>query len=364
MIPDSVPDRSAPGQRADFDAVGELKREISGQPEAVATTFSDPTLERYLDRLASGVRETGELLVTGMGASLHCGLVLAEVLRGQGIRAWALPASDLLHYGERLEVKPVLILSQSGASAEVERLLTRAGEGRRGEQGAHVDGLTLDPGSPLGAAGAGVIPGGVERAFAATRSFTTTVAALYGLATRLGADIDLGALAGSLRPALEVRRVQEAAARVAGASTIFVTGRGPLHGLAEYVALMLMELTRVPCAALESAQLRHGPLEAAGEHLAVVALAARGGSGGLVRKLAQELAGDGSPVVLLDAGLEPEEDVAVSAPVFTIGLPMADEVAAVLPLAVCAQRLAVALAEGRGIRPGVPLRSSKVTREE
>lgn len=364
MVAGPVPNGKVPGRSTEFDGVGELKREIAGQPDAVAATLADAALERYLDRLAGAVHESGELLVTGMGASLHCGLVLAEVLRERGIRAWALPASDLLHYGELLEVEPVLILSQSGASAEVERLLARAGGRGRGERGTRVEGLTLDPASPLGAAGAGVIPGGVERAFAATRSFTTTVAALYGLATRLGVTIDLGALPGSLRPALEAPRVEEAAAHLAGASTIFVTGRGPLHGLAEYVALMLMELTRVPCAALESAQLRHGPLEAAGEQLAVIALAAHGGSGGLVRKLAQELVGDGSPVVLLDAGLEPGEGGGSRTAPFTIGLPMANEVAAVLPLAVCAQRLAVALAEARGIRPGVPLRSSKVTREE
>ncbi len=364
MVPDSAPHNLTTSQSSGLSGADELKREIAGQAEAVAATLADSALERYLDRLAGAVRESGELVVTGMGASLNCGLVLAGLLRGHGIRAWALPSSELLHYGERLEAKPVLMLSQSGASAEIELLLARARERESGAQHARAEGLTLDPASPLGAAGAGVIPGGVERAFAATRSFTTTVAALYGLATRLGIAIDLDSLAGSVRPALEVPRVQDAAAHVASASTIFVTGRGPLHGLAEYVALMLMELTRVPCAALESAQLRHGPLEAAGKRLAVIALAAHGGSGGLVRKLANELAGDGSPVVLLDAGSESGEGSRPEASVLTIGLPKADEIAAVLPLAVVAQRLAVALAEKRGITPGVPLRSSKVTREE
>ena len=55
---------------------------------------------------------------------------------------------------------------------------------------------------------------------------------------------------------------------------------------------------------------------------------------------------------------------AVGGAVTTMALPAADGLGAVLPMAVAAQRLAVALAESRGIEPGVPLRSEKVTREE
>lgn len=338
------------------EAVGpgaELRREIAGQRESVARTLRDSALGWHLDALAADVRASGELLVTGMGASLHAGEVLAGLLRGLGVRAWALPASELLHYGEALQVRPLLVVSQSGRSVEVERLVRRKASG--------VHGLTLDAESPLGRVGAGVIPGGPERAFAATRSFTTTVAALYGLASRLGASVDLQALPSSIGPALgRLGGLEAARETLQRGRTMVVTGRGPLAGLARYVALLLTELARVPAAALESAQLRHGPVEAAGESLAVVALAASGGTGGLVRKLAAELASMGSPTVLLNASAEVPGAVAVT----SVVLPEADELAAVLPLAVAAQRLAVALAEARGIEPGVPSRARKVTREE
>ncbi|MEJ2289094.1 MAG: SIS domain-containing protein [Deinococcales bacterium] len=330
-----------------------LRREIGGQQELVARTLRDPSLAWQLDALAADVRASGELLVTGMGSSLHAGMIVTQLLRRNGVRAWALPASELLHYGEAVPVRPLLLVSQSGASVEIERLLAR------GREGVHA--LTLDPASPLGRFGAAVIPGGPERAYAATRSFTTTVAALYALASRLGVGVELEELAPSIEPALgELTQLDAARARLQRADAVFVTGRGPLHGLAEYVALVLMELTRVPCAALESAQFRHGPLEAAGERLAVLALTARGSTGGLVRRFASEVGGAGSPTVLLDAGGEPSDGGGL----VTVGLPGADEAGAVLPLAVVAQRLAVALAEARGIRPGVPLRSEKVTREE
>jgi len=340
-------------QARDLELSAALRREIAGQREAVAMTLRDGALAWQLDALAADVRASGELLVTGMGASLHAGLVLAELLRQKGLRAWALPASELLHYGDALAVRPLLLISQSGASVEIERILAR------GREGVHA--LTLDAASPLGRFGAAVIPGGPERAYAATRSFTTTLAALYALAGRMGVEVDVRSVADTLAPALAaLDALDEARAALQGVDAVFVTGRGPLHGLAEYVALLLMELTRVPCAALESAQFRHGPREAAGARLGVVALAARGRPGDLVRRFAAELADAGSPTVVLDAGGAPAaEGGAVS-----VALPASDELEAVLPMAVVAQRLAVALAEARGVTPGVPLRSEKVTREE
>lgn len=338
---------------ADLPDLGaELLHEMTRQPEAVARTVEDAALGRYFGRVADAVRTSGELLVTGMGGSFHAGLVLAAMLRACGVRAWALPASELAHY-DAPAVWPRLLLSQSGASIEITRLLERW-------QG-DAFGLTLDPDSPLGQAGAGVVPGGPERAYAATRSFTTTVAALYRLAAELGAEVDVGGLAASLGPALApLPGLEPALAQLEGADAVFVTGRGLLHGLAEYVALLLMELTRLPCAPLEAAQFRHGPVEAAGERLAAVALVAQGEPGRLVRRFASVLAAAGSPTVVLGATDDPGEadDVA------TVALPAADEAAAVLPLAVAAQRLGVLMAEARGIVPGVPLRSGKVTREE
>lgn len=331
-----------------------LRREIVGQQGTVDLTLRDATLAWHLDALAADVRASGELLVTGMGASLHAGLIATGLLRRQGLRAWALPASELLHYGEATALRPLLLVSQSGASVEIDGLLTHGRDG--------VYGLTLDPDSPLGRFGAAVVPGGPERAFAATRSFSTTLAALYALAGRLGVGVELEELAPSIEPALAALAPLEAARRqLQRADAVFVTGRGPLHGLAEYVALLLTELARLPCVPLEAGQFRHGPWEAAGERVGVVALAARGGTGELVRRLAAQLAAAGSPTVLLDAG---GEGVAGAEGAVTVPLPAADEAMAVLPLAVAAQRLGVALAEARAIRPGVPLRSGKIVREE
>lgn len=384
------PTSASAAEGAAVDATEELLREIAGQEAAVRATVEDAALGVFLDHLAERVRTSGELLVTGMGASLHAGSILAALLRADGWRAWALPTSELLHYASRLPVRPVLVVSQSGASVEIERLVARGDAGLFGltlapdsPLGRYAGGASaapvgppatgrsaaapaadVYPGSGLGSARGAVIPGGVERAYAATRSFTTTMAALFALAARLGVPVDPVTLAASMRPApgrssAVAAELDEAIAALAGANAVFVTGRGPLYGLAEYVALLLMELARVPCAALEAAQFRHGPREAAGAGLAALALTARGPTTELVRRFASEVAGLGSPTVVLDAG-----DPAHTAGVLTLTLPPAAELAAVLPMAVLAQRLAVGLAEAHGVRPGAPLHSSKVTREE
>ena len=208
-------------------------------------------------------------------------------------------------------------------------------------------GLTLDAASPLGRFGAAVVPGGPERAYAATRSFTTTVAALYALAGRLGVQVDVRGLSESVGPALgPLPELEAACATLEGADAIFVTGRGPLHGLAEYVALLLMELARVPCAALEAAQFRHGPQEAAGRGLGVLALAAQGETGDLVRRFAAELAEAGSPTVLLDAGGAPARRRGARDACAARGGRARGRAAD----GGGAQRLAVGLAEARGVR--------------
>lgn len=341
-----------------MDATRELWREIRGQPDAVRRVLDDPDLGAGLAGLAAEVGAGGELLLSGMGASLHAAEAAASLLRAQGVRAWTLPTSELLHYGADLPEAPLLLISQSGASAEIVRLL----EGRPG--GVH--GLTLDPGAPLAARGGLVMPGGPERAFAATRSFTSTVAALAMLAREVGAPVDLAGMPDALQRALdEEDRVAPLVEAYQGSTALFFTGRGPLHGLANYAALLIMEMCRLPAAGLEAAQLRHGPLEVGRPELAVTAFAADGPTRDLILRLARDVAATGARSVLLDASRGDAADGGEGeANVLRWPLEALPEADAVAPLAVVVQLAAYRLARARGIAPGVPLRSSKVTREE
>lgn len=348
-----------------MDATRELWREIRGQPDAVRRVLGDPDLRAGVAALAAEVRASGELLLSGMGASLHAAEAVASLLRRQGVRAWTLPTSELLHYGASLPVAPLLLISQSGASAEIVRLLERRPYG--------VHGLTLDPDAPLAAHGGLVMPGGPERAFAATRSFTSTVAALAMLAHELGVPVDLAGMPAALERALEQEdRVAPLVEAYQGPTALFFTGRGPLHGLANYAALLVMEMCRLPAAGFEAAQLRHGPLEVGRPDIVVTAFAAEGATRDLTLRLARDVAATGARSVLLDASRreagddagDRAGDHAGDAGVLRWPLEPLSEAEAIAPLAVPCQLAAYRLAQARGIAPGVPLRSSKVTREE
>lgn len=343
-----------------MDSTNELWHEIEGQAGAARRVLDDKALQVGLATLASEVRAGGELLLTGMGASLHAAEAIASLLRQRGVRAWALPTSELVHYGERLPVAPTLAISQSGESAEIVRLVERARAG--------VHGLTLNPDGRLAARGGLVMPGGPERAFAATRSFTSTVAALLILARELDAQVDPDGLPDALERVV-AQDGSSAAAGVLGAyhdaDTLIFSGRGPLWGLASYAALLFMELARVPSVALEAAQLRHGPLEVGRPGVAVTTLTALSPTSDLVVKLAKDAAETGARSVLID-GAEPAAASfgEVGSAVTRWHVDALREGDAVAPLAVACQLVAYRLAEARGIVPGVPLRSSKVTREE
>ena len=341
-----------------MDATRELWREIRGQPDAVRRVLDDPGLQAGLATLAAEVRASGELLLSGMGASLHAAEAVASLLRQRGLRAWTLPTSELLHYGASLSVAPLLLISQSGASAEIVRLLERRPDG--------VHGLTLDPGAPLAAHGGLVMPGGPERAFAATRSFTSTVAALAMLARELGVSVDLAGMPGALQRALDQgERVAPLVEAYQGRGALFFTGRGPLHGLANYAALLVMEMCRLPAAGLEAAQLRHGPLEVGRPDLVVTAFAADGATRELILRMVRDVAATGARSVVLDAASRRDAGSdGDDANVLRWPLEPLAEADAIAPLAIPCQLAAYHLAQARGIAPGVPLRSSKVTRAE
>lgn len=334
--------------------------EIMGQPEACLATTRDPGVNGMLEALAAEIERDGRLLITGMGASCHIGEILASTLRHAGYQAWSVPTSELLHYGLSSVQSPLLILSQSGASAEIVNLLeqTRPHMPTRG--------LCLDAGSPLAEAGACVLPGGLEKPFAATRSFSTTLTALLGLAQRLHA-VDRAPLDAieAMRPILAggLELVRPVSRHLGACHTLVTSGRGPLVGLANAAALLVMEVCRLPVLGLEAAQLRHGPIEMLGEGTGIILLNAAGDTSSLIERLRHDVAKTGSPIAVFDASgdAQAQDNDRVRRISSSIALP---EALAALPLIAMTQLLAYDLAKARDIEPGTPLRSNKVTREE
>lgn len=358
-----------------------LLYDLQSQPAALRRVAEDAVLGQALRTVSEAV-DGGPLLLSGMGASLYAADVAAAALRADGLQVWTLPASELAHHAAGLRDVPLLLISQSGASVELARVVATRGPA------APVWCLTLNPALALDGVAPLVLPGGSESGYAATRSFTSTLVGLARLRAELGGPlVDADAAVASVAGGVDALREPMAAAARAlgGVGAIVVTARGALKGVAAYGALITMELAALPAFALDAGLLRHGPIEAFGPGFGVVALRAADAVASLTGSLARTARAYGSPTLLLDAdGLddaeagrlaraagasdpEPFDPVthsAVASAVQRLRFPDGDELASWLGASVALQWLAIGLAEARGRVPGEGTRGSKVTLEE
>ncbi|MDF0602746.1 aminotransferase [Psychromarinibacter sp. C21-152] len=315
--------------------------------DALASFRGAPDIAR---RVAGSVRETGRLLLLGMGASHAAGRAVAPIYRSLGIDALALPLSEQLYTPLPVAGRTVMLTSQSGESAEVLRWL----DGR--DAARDLFGLTMESGSTLARAVPSLLgAGGTETAFAATRSLMVTLALHAAVLGELGADTgDMAEVLGDPRPV----KVGAALDTLAQVDAVVTSGRR-LQGLAEAIALGLTELSRRPCFAMEGGQLRHGPMEMLGAHVGVVMFRGKDGTADLVGRLATETAATGAPTVVFDAsGAEPVEGAT------TVGLQPAADLGALFRMLPAAQAFMVEFAVRRVADVGTPIHSSKVTRVE
>jgi fructoselysine-6-P-deglycase FrlB-like protein len=325
----------------------ELLRDEMGRQDgdALASLTGNAALAA---RIAASARQTGRLLLIGMGASHFVNRAAEPVYRGLGIDASAVTASELLAAPLPDRPRTAVLTSQSGASGEILQLLERpAGQEQR-------FGITLEAASPLARAVPCLIgAGGMERAFAATRSLLVTLALHAALLEALGLRIDeiRQLLKAPPRPA-----VVPAIDRLTACGAVILSGRGVLAGIAEAGALCLMELGRLPALALEGGQFRHGPLEVLAPGIGVILLRDGGVNAAAAVSLAKICAAAGAPPVVLDASGEPALPSAL-----TVALPRHEGFAAGLAMLPALQELLIGLAARRVPRVGEPLRSTKVT---
>lgn len=298
------------------------------------------------------LRPGGRLVLCGMGASYFATYPAFLRLLGAGASACRLEAGELLHFGGGALApgSTLLVVSQSGRSAEVVRLLQARG-------GAAVVGVTNDPDSPLGRGADVLVPlrAGPERAGVATKTVACSL---------LVCDLLCGAPAAAWPPViaavedlLERRGVwlPELLSALGGSEDVFVLGRGPGLAAAWAIALMLKEAGAVHAEGLSAPQFRHGPLESARPGRAGLVLVTPGEAGGFDLELAGEMAAAGMAVAAICPEPRP-----VPPGVATLPWPSAAPAA----LLVAGQLLARAYALRRGVVPGTFRRVGKVTTRE
>jgi glutamine---fructose-6-phosphate transaminase (isomerizing) len=331
-----------------------MRREIAEQPSAVAATLAG--VAEPAAALAAAVRRAGldRVVLVARGTSDHVAIYARYLLEARGALSASLAAPSLYTtYRPPVDLSRALVLgiSQSGETPEIVAALDFAA-GR----GALTAALTNEAGSPLATAVEHplVTAAGVELSVAATKTFTTALAAVAELARALGAsDLAAGlqALPGAMAAAaaLPGELIDASAQALLAAEAAVCIARGYAYAIALEAALKLKEVAGLWAEGFSAADLRHGPRSAA-LGLPALVLHAGGPLAGDVDGLEHELAAAGSPIVSIGPGR------ALSA---ADGLV---EELAPIALIVPAQLVAERLAVLRGRDPDTPPGLTKVTR--
>jgi glucosamine--fructose-6-phosphate aminotransferase (isomerizing) len=339
-----------------------VRDEIREQPEVVDRLLAGQS-GAIRDIVAAVEARRPRLVVTVARGSSDNAARYAEFVFGWMLRLPVASAKPSLHtlYGTPPSYEDALVLgiSQSGASPDVVAVIAEATR-----QGCTTVAITNEPESPMAAAAGHVIDlgAGDERAVAATKTYTASLAAIAAMATAIAADgtrsRELERVPGWLAAQLDLTdRVADAVSLAIGWQHGAVMGRGANYCTAFETALKVKELTGVAAEPYSPADFLHGPVAVSGPDYPVVAVAPRGATRDLTAEVLGEVRHRGASVVVIS---DDETLPAAGEPL----LPLVttpewlSPIVAVLP----GQLLAVGLAEARGVDADHPFGLSKVTK--
>ena len=333
-----------------------MAQEISEIPEVVARQIRE-ALDSYLEEGRRITRLEPHLILTcARGSSDHAATFFKYLTETRlGIPVASVGPSIASIYGAPLRSRDAVCVavSQSGTSPDIVALQASARAG-----GAQCVAVVNERSSPMARGAHVVLPvlAGPELAVAATKSLVASLVALCGVHAGMAGDRDLleamrnlpEALAGAL-----CRDWSAASDAVAGASSVFVLGRGTGLAVALESALKFKETCRLHAEAYSAAEARHGPLALAGRGLVVLTFVPGDQAAGSVLEAASEFEACGARVLLAGGG-----DVAMRLPVACPGHP------ALLPISqiVSFYRFVESLASSLGENPSQPPHLAKVTR--
>ncbi len=258
-----------------------LFREIHEQPDALA---------RFLDAEAANVqriaaeinrRKPTYITIAARGTSDNAATFAKYVFASFNGLPVALATPSLYsiyHTPPRLTDSLVIAISQSGESPDILAVIEEA---RR--QHTLTLAVTNSVDSPLARAADMVIlqHAGEEKTIAATKTYTTQLAALALLSVTLADDHarrrELQAASAAVAGALSLDSlVEQAAARRREMHTCLVIGRGYNYATAFEIALKLKELAYVTAEPFSSADFMHGPFALIQGGFPVIVVAPRG----------------------------------------------------------------------------------------
>lgn len=285
--------------------------DILDQPEALQRSLlgfeSSRDLTKYSENLSHGVYK--RLILTGMGSSYFALYPLHLRLLEHRIASLMVETSELIHYMPQfLEPESLLIVvSQSGRSAEIVRLLKAA------RDRVQIISITNDESSPLATQSNAVVM--IRAGQESTVSCKTYVSSLLALEwlgeILLAGDIhrtrqELSSAASATEGYLSniEHHVDSLLSTLANTKHIFVTGRGSSLAAAGTGGLILKESVRFPAEGMSCASFRHGPFELLHSKVLVMVLGGDSRTAAMNRRLADDIVAAGARALLVQEGAE------------------------------------------------------------
>jgi glucosamine--fructose-6-phosphate aminotransferase (isomerizing) len=242
-----------------------LYREIHQQPEVLARLLAEET--GVIEALAAEIkrRQIDHIFIAARGTSDNAGRYAQYLLGAVNQLPVGLATPSLFsiykqppRFGNAL----VLGISQSGKSPDIVAVLAEAHR-----QGALTAAITNEPDSDLGQQADFVInqQAGAEKAVAATKTYTSQLAAIARLSAALAESTEmvsaLEAMPAAVQATLSMHdAIAAIAQRYRYMRDCVVIGRGYNYATAFELALKMKELTYIIAEPYSSADFLHGPL--------------------------------------------------------------------------------------------------------
>ena len=341
----------------------QLEKEIREQPEALARTLeaSRSAVEGLCKDIRS--RDICHVMIAARGTSDNAGVYAKYILPAFNGLPVALAAPSLYTFYKkppRLRNVLVLGISQSGQSEDIAEVLAGART-----QGALTAAITTDLASPIAKTVDHPLhlATGVEKAVAASKTFTSSLAILAQLSVALEGDKERRRSLDEL-PAVMEKACQMAAEAVPPRAERYrymdrcvVIARGFCYAIAFEIALKLKELTYVTALPYSSADFMHGPMAIVEPGFPVIVIAPRGELFPHLKDFTEQVAARSAELIVISNA---EEVLKLAEARFPIPEGVPEWLAPVVSV-VPGQFLALHLSLAKGINPDVPRGLKKVT---
>ncbi len=337
-----------------------LHDEIYEQPAALKNALE--TNRTAIAALAEDIkrRDISYVVLAARGTSDNAAIYakyLLQIVCGIPV-ALAAPAVHTL-FEATVNFKGALVIgiSQSGAGEDINEVITQAKR-----SGALTTAITNTAGAPLAGIAHHVLycNAGVEKAVAATKTYTTTLALIAALVVAWSGNQELAEKLATIdqaaQKALAVEgRVSVLAQTLIHAERLLTVARGLHLATAIESALKIAETTSSPTQSFSSADLLHGPIASVAVRTPCLLFIPRGRTARVMGEVGEKLESRGARVLRFAFDADP--NAANSIPLTDPGTELLSPLVDILPTQLLAYHLTVA----RGLDPDNPRGLSKVT---